>query len=345
MAFRTPKIFLLVSVSALALSGCGWLGEDVASGPYTRREAPAVAATPAPPAVPVAQAAAGTWREPDKTIAPDDVAALAQAHQRIAELEGEVESLRNDMKMMMPALTRLANLPVAADTAAAALNDMQPAAGNVAGGEIPRIHRNYLQGDEFHDEPEAAMDAPAQMPRAAAPVTPSVPAVPPPAPSSSAGGMVPGAPVAVHPPPPPPPAIAPLPPSQQAALPAAAMPVAYTPPAIDVASIRNVRFGNHEGGKARVVIDLSAALTFKFDIDNGEKLMVVEIPGAVWDAGPVTRTIQDNPLVQSMTSLPDGAGGTRLVLQLRASAKILWSQAIPPAGGQGNRIVFDISSL
>ncbi len=350
MPFKTAQSFLLSAAAVLALSGCGWLGEDVSSGSYTRWESSAPAAmaatpTPTPPTTRVMQAAQGTWLEPEQGAkpvpTPSEVAALKQANDRIVELEEEVALLRNDMKMMMPALTKLANLPTTTAVTAETLNDIQPAAGSVAAGEIPRVHRNFLQGDEFHDDPEVAMDtsrdlppaatvAPAPMssvpeptpaPRPHTPLPP--PAVAPPVPPSAvpavANGMVPGAPIAI--------------------------PAAYTPPAINVASIQNVRFGNHDGGKSRMVIDVSAASHFTFDIDNNEKLMVVEIPGTVWSAGPITRQLQDHPLVESMASSPDGQGGTRVVLQLKAPAKVLWSQAIPPAGGQGNRIVIDISSL
>ena len=59
----------------------------------------------------------------------------------------------------------------------------------------------------------------------------------------------------------------------------------------------------------------------------------------------MTKMIQDNPMIQSMAASPDGQGGTRVILQLKAAAKILWSQAIPPSGTQGNRIVLDIAAL
>ncbi len=345
MPFKTAQKFLWSAASVLALSGCGWLSEDVSSGSYSRWEstAPAaLAATPTPPSTRVMQAAQGTWLEPEQGAkpvpTPAEVAALKQANERIVELEQEVASLRNDMKMMMPALTKLANLPATTAVAAEALNNMQPAAGRVAAGEVSRVHRNFLQGDEFGDNPEVAMDTPQEM---AAPdvVAPSAP-VAAPAPAAQPAPVRMAPPPSVAPPVPPSVATAGMVPGAPVAIPAA-----YTPPAINVTSIQNVRFGNHEGGKSRMVIDVSAASNFTFDIDNNEKVMVVEIPGTVWSAGPITRQLQDHPLVQSMASSPDGQGGTRVVLQMKAPAKVLWSQAIPPAGGQGNRIVIDISSL
>lgn len=322
MPFKTAQNFLWSAASLFILSGCGWLSEDVSSGSYTRWEsaapattisaaAPAVMPTPAPPSTRVMQAAQGTWLEPEQGArpvpTPAEVAALNQANARIAELEQEVASLRNDMSMMMPALTKLADIPASVESATDTLNNIQPAAGHVEGGEIPRVHRNFLQGDEFGDNAEMAVAAPQEPP-------------------SAAQGMIPGVPVAV-----------PDTPVGGAA--------AYTPPDIHVAAVKNVRFGNHENGRSRMVIDVSAASDFAFDIDNKEKLMVIEIPGTVWDAGPLTRHLQDHPLVQSMASSPDGRGGTRVVLQLKAPVKILWSQAIPPAGGQGDRLVFDMASL
>jgi len=341
MALKNLKVTLLTSIAIFSLSACGWLKEDVSSGTYNSWQS-AAADVPAPPSTRVMQTADSTWLEPDNTAKPVPTAAevveLKQANKRIAELETQIASLQNDMKMMMPALTKLAGTT---EVTATALSDIQPAAGNVLGGEVPRIHRNYMQGqdvfgdNEFYDDPEAAMDAPLNAPAPVAPAPVPAPSQPPVA--ATPGGMVPGAPVAINPK-----ASAP---AVNAPQPAQVVPASYTPPAINVTSIQNVRFGNHEGGKSRMVLDVSGATSFKYDIDNNEKFLVIEVPGTVWNAGPVTRMIQDNPLLQSMTASPDGQGGTRLVFQMKAPVKILWSQAIPPAGGQGNRLVFDVAAL
>lgn len=377
MALKNLKVTLLTGVTVLSLSACGWLQEDVSNGSYNRWESSA-ADVPAPPATRVMQTAEGTWLQPDTTPRPvptaTELAELKSANKRIAELETQIASLQNDMQMMMPALTRLANnvpvnVPVNAPVEAMALNDIQPAAGNIAGGEVPRIHRDYMQGQdvfgdaEMYGDPEAAIDQPivdqqtqTQQPLPVAPPPPPVvqaapaPEASPSVATASPQGMVPGAPVAVSPKAAPiiPPAVAPVPPTLQPAVappPVQVVPAAYTPPPINVSSIQGIRFGNHEGGKSRMVLDVSAASSFKFDIDNNEKFLVIEVPGTVWNAGPVTRMIQDNPLLQSVAASPDGQGGTRLVFQLKAPVKILWSQAIPPAGGQGHRLVFDVAAL
>ena len=320
MAFRQLKAISLVTVSLCALSACSWLSESPASGnTYSRIETNS-AATPEPPQTRVMQTAQGTWLAPEQGVKPvataAELAELKQANTRINQLETEMASLRNDMKMMMPALTKLAGGPSMETT----LNDIQPAAGgSVAAGEMTRIHRNYMQADSSYD-PEIEMD------EQSAYIAP-----PPP--------MTPQAPLALVP-------SNPQQPQTQIAVPSPVrlQPASYTPPTLNVSSIKGVRFGSHEGGKSRMVIDVSSAPAFTYDIDNNEKILMIEIPGTVWNAGPVTKLIQDNPLIQSLAASPDGQGGTRVVLQLAAPAKILWSQAIPPSGTQGHRIVLDIAA-
>lgn len=316
----------MVTAGALALSACGWLSESPSNGAYDRWES-AAAATPAPPQTRVMQTADGTWLEPDRSAKPVptalELAELKQANDRIAGLEQELASLRNDMNMMMPALTKLAGLQAATNS----LNDIQPAAGgSTAAGEVTRIHRNYMQANGTEsDNPEIQMDAPINAPATTGVAPGAVAPLPPPV---SAAPMTAKTPV---------PLAAPAVPT------ATAQPASYTPPAVNMKSIQGVRFGAHEGGKSRLVVDVSDASAFKFDIDNNEHMLVLEIPGTAWNAGPLTRMVQDNPLVQSMTASPDGQGGTRVVFMLQKPAKILWSQAIPPAGMQGHRIVLDVA--
>lgn len=316
---RTIRLTTVALIPVLvALGGCSWLQENPKSGAYNNWQSAETVAPP--PQTRVMQTAEGTWLEPDRTPKPvptaTELAELKQANQRIAELEQEIGALRNDMNMMMPALTRLAGLE---SNASAALNDIQPAAGGVQGGEVPRIHRNYMQAAEIAaDNPEIEMDQPVDAVPAPVPLTPTarVQPVPPP-------------PAAVQP------SVQPVSPVPQ--------PAAYTPPAINVAAVQGVRLGNHETGKTRMVFDVSKASTFTYDVDNTEKILVIEIPSTVWNAGPVTRNFMENPLVKSLAASPNGQGGTRIVVQLLAPAKVLWSQSIPPAGLQGDRIVLDLA--
>ncbi|MCM2343116.1 MAG: AMIN domain-containing protein [Alphaproteobacteria bacterium] len=342
MAGRNLKVMSMLSLTALWLSGCGWVQQDPYQSSYTGGQAAHEQAL-APPKARVMQTADATWLVTDQTAKPVPTAAelaeLKQANTRIAELEDEIAALRNDMTMMMPALTRLAggqgSMSVEAEplqTAGVAgnLNQIMPAAGgSVAAGEMERIHQAYRDTSAYDQDPEAAADHDAAL--TAAPTPP----VPTPVPTPPLARAV--VPPAVAPAYQPPPAATPV-------TPPAPVKASYTPPVLDVTAIQNVRFGQHDNGKSRLVIDVSAARDFRYDIDNNERILVLEIPGTVWNAGPVTKNILDHPLVQAMTASPDGQGGTRVVFQLLNSAQVLWSQAIPPSGSQGHRIVIDVAS-
>ncbi|QQG36940.1 MAG: AMIN domain-containing protein [Micavibrio aeruginosavorus] len=340
MAGRNFKAIGLTSLMALSLSACGWVQEDPYQQSYRGGYADMQQAS-APPQTRVMQTADATWLMPDQTPKPvptaTELAELKQANTRIAELEDEIAALRNDMSMMMPALTKLAGgeavgpvdaEPVMASGVAGNLNQIQTAAGgSLAAGEIGRVHQDYTPESAYDEEPEAGADSDAALTGAAkaappAPVRPLVPPAEAPAyhrpPSTTAPAVATAAPAPTN--------------------------AAYTPPVLDVTSIQAVRFGQHDNGKSRLVIDTSAARDFHYDIDNAERILVLEIPGTVWNAGPVTKNILDHPLVQSMTAAPDGQGGTRVVFQLLKPVQVLWSQAIPPSGSQGHRIVVDIAS-
>lgn len=347
MAGRNLKVIGLTSLMAFSLSACGWVQEDPYQQSYSNGYGDTQQAF-APPQTRVMQTADSTWLLPDQAPKPvptaTELAELKQANTRIAELEDEIAALRNDMSMMMPALTKLAggevNQRIDAESVMASgvagnLNQIQPAAGgSIAAGEMGRVHQDhavsaYAEDSEAIADNDAALTGGAKAPSSAAPApgvsTPSRPLLPP----AEAPAYQP-----------PPPAAAPAV-ATRVPVPAA---VAYTPPVLDVTSIQAVRFGQHDNGKSRLVIDTSAARDFSYDIDNDERILVLEIPGTVWNAGPVTKNILDHPLVQSMTASPDGQGGTRVVFQLLKPAQILWSQAIPPSGSQGHRIVVDIVS-
>lgn len=309
----------MATVAFLTLSGCGWMAEDVSGSRYSDWQNYQNPVLP-PPQTRVMQTAEGTWLEPDRTPRPvptqTEIAELHAAKKRISQLEDEVSSLRNDMAMLMPALTKLTGIADEAAAMAAVksgapgvagnLNGLHPAAGaHLAGAEAGyghEINQPSRVAEESLD-PEMMEDQSMAM----APLAPAVPQVQ----SNTAA-------------------------SQNAG---------YTPPAFNVPAIKNVRFGEQNNGKSRLVIDITDSRTFSYEIDNNEKILVLEIPGTVWNAGPVTRNVQDSPLVESMATTPDGQGGTRIVFQLKDQAKILWSQAIPPAGSQGHRIVFDLASI
>ncbi|MDB5491225.1 MAG: hypothetical protein JWO78_1074 [Micavibrio sp.] len=97
-----------------------------------------------------------------------------------------------------------------------------------------------------------------------------------------------------------------------------------------------------DGGKTRLVIDLSGSVTHRTDLDNDEKILVIEINGAGW-TGPASKAFS-SPVVQSYTTQPlENAKGTRLIVTLKKPATILLDKELPPEATNKNyRLVIDL---
>src|SRR5690606_3847043 len=99
---------VLAGLCGAALAGCTWLND------WPPADAPRVttkSAAPPPPQTRLMQTADATWLAPEPAQAP--VAHMVPAHgeradtlTRINELENELAGLRNDMSMMLPAMTQ-----------------------------------------------------------------------------------------------------------------------------------------------------------------------------------------------------------------------------------------------
>lgn len=134
------------------------------------------------------------------------------------------------------------------------------------------------------------------------------------------------------------------PPAQTAAQTAAA-PQTAKAPAKTGASVTALRVGEHPG-KTRLVFDIAgdkgAKIAYTLDLDNGEKILVIEIPAAAWSA-PATRSFPGAPLIASYKTDSAAGGGTLLILQLKAPAKIIYEGYMPGTSGQGGRLIIDLA--
>ncbi len=104
--------------------------------------------------------------------------------------------------------------------------------------------------------------------------------------------------------------------------------------------VNQVRIGEQPGGKTRIVLDSTQPAKINYDIDNGEKILVIEVPGAVWAASQ-SSTLKNSPLVSSYKAESD-AGGSRVIIQLKAEAKVLGTSRLTPANGAGHRVFLDL---
>lgn len=128
--------------------------------------------------------------------------------------------------------------------------------------------------------------------------------------------------------PPPPPEL-----SQTAAPKAASAPAAN-------AQVQNLRIGEHDG-KTRLVFDVTGPAAYRYDIDNGEKLMIIELPGTGW-TGPAQWTSGKAPLLASYTVSPSDGGGSRIIVQMKQAVSVVYETTIAGGAGDAFRIVIDL---
>lgn len=105
------------------------------------------------------------------------------------------------------------------------------------------------------------------------------------------------------------------------------------------ASVYDVRVGEHPG-KTRIVLDVNAKTSFSTDIDNGEKIMIVELPNAGWST--TTSKSFDKSSYLTSYKVESSGDGQLLIFQLKREARIAYKEDIGGANG-GRRIVIDLA--
>lgn len=323
----------VAALCVFALSACGQSAPSQNPGTATAGETiPAISAPPGAGDRPLAPGMSGTAKSADglPILQPRGVNAsqlfaekLSSEDDRMDRLENAVQELRNDFDAMAPSIVKLV----------AVEKDIQELVGQLetlVSGEnaVPPIDSEALNESSPVPAPAAADSADAApLPLQSEPIMEGDPALAnavaaeTPAPATPAPSAAP-TPAAITPPPAPTPA------------PAAA-------PVSGIA-VTAIRIGEHPG-KTRIVLDASAKTEFKADLDNAEKMLVVELPDAQWSAEK-QKTFAGSPFVASYEVNPSNAGkGTLLVLKLKADATILYKGMMDGDNG-GGKIVIDIGN-
>lgn len=116
-----------------------------------------------------------------------------------------------------------------------------------------------------------------------------------------------------------------------------------SPPTHDGVVALNLRVGEH-ADKSRIVFDTNHKTNFSIDLDNDEKLIIIELPEARWIDGS-SKTFKDSKLLESYSVEPLNNGtGTMIVLALKKTTKILREKRLSPDGENSyHRIYFDLS--
>lgn len=106
------------------------------------------------------------------------------------------------------------------------------------------------------------------------------------------------------------------------------------------AQVKGLRIGEHKD-KTRIVLDVSGPAPYRYDLDNSENLLVVELPGTGW-AGRQSWSGK-SPLLSSYSVSPMD-DGSRLIVQLKHGASVVYESVIKPNGNNHYRIVIDLKS-
>ena len=132
------------------------------------------------------------------------------------------------------------------------------------------------------------------------------------------------------------------PPAQMAEKPPPAPPPSTTPPPVSGKSgVLDMRVGEHPD-KTRIVLDVGGAADFSYDLDNGEKILVIELPNSKWQT-TTQGTYSKSPVLKSYrTDSMNNGAGARLILQLKGPATVIYSGSIKGKRAGEKRVILDL---
>ena len=250
-----------------------------------------------------------------KTFLSDE---LKDPDARLDRLENAVSAMHTDMSTLAPAMQRMAMMEKDIEALVSQLETLLQEEGGTAQAVPP-------QPVEAPQPLSPMMDIPAQEDPAAQATAP---------PPRVQQNTIPKPPAATPvPDPAPTPATTPTTPPASTPAPIAAQ--------VDGTNVTALRLGEH-ADKTRMVFDINGPVTFRTDLDNGEKLLVIEIDGAGWSTA-ATKAMS-SPLIQSYsTQALDGGKGTRIIMVLKRDSSIISQSVLKPDGANPNhRLMIDL---
>ncbi len=113
-------------------------------------------------------------------------------------------------------------------------------------------------------------------------------------------------------------------------------------PQYDGVIAKNLRAGEH-ADKLRIVIDTNKRTNFSMDLDNDEKLIIIELADARW-IGDKSKEFNNSKLLESYSIEPINNGkGSMVILSLRKSTTIMREKRLTPdKSNPYHRIYFDL---
>ncbi len=114
-------------------------------------------------------------------------------------------------------------------------------------------------------------------------------------------------------------------------------------PKYDGIVVADLRAGEHVD-KLRIVLDTNKHTDFSIDLDNNEKLIIIELQDARWKAAQNEKTFDNSDLLESYSVEPINNGkGSMIILSLKKETRIIQKKRLPPDENTPyHRIYFDL---
>lgn len=107
--------------------------------------------------------------------------------------------------------------------------------------------------------------------------------------------------------------------------------------------VMQMRLGEHPD-KTRIVMDVNGPAAFRHDLDNSENLLVIELPTSGWAAAREMRNLK-SPLISSYSVQPLGDKGSRVIVQLKQAASVVYEGTLAPnRNSKNHRLILDLKS-
>lgn len=118
-------------------------------------------------------------------------------------------------------------------------------------------------------------------------------------------------------------------------------PAPVTLPSTGELAVTSVRIGEQSKSITRIVLDTTKPAEIRYDLDNAEGLLVIDVPNAKWSASN-SREVGKSGMVKSFRASSDN-DGSHLILDLKGNAKVVATARLSPSGASGNRVYVDIA--
>lgn len=126
--------------------------------------------------------------------------------------------------------------------------------------------------------------------------------------------------------------------------PASAAPKKHTPPKMEnpnIIGVHHIRLGEH-ADKTRVVFDINGPAEYRYDFDDAENILLIELPQSKWQTHKSGKAKKAD-MIKSFSVQDMGAQGSMVVVLLQEGVRIKQDMLLKPSKNSPyNRLVFDL---